>query len=88
MALPGEGMPACSHGLEPLETEERRWLGARFAPLRQALAWLLQLERDPEAIPPGIGPPDSPQTDALTVLAAEVGAGLVRHGLALRRLDL
>ena len=88
MVMPGAGMPACTGGLEPLSDEERQRLSAWFEPLQQVLAWLARLELFPDAAPPAIARSDSSEARELGDLAAEVGAGLVRHGLALRRLDL
>lgn len=87
MAMPGEGMPACTEGLEPLSSEERQGLGGWFASLQHALDWLDRLERSPEAAPPVIAPPDAGADPELSDLAAEVAEGLVRHGLALSQLD-
>lgn len=86
-AMPGDGMPAGSVGLEPLSAEERQQLSAWFEPLQLALAWLSQRPLAPDLPPPPILPVASPDAPAISALAAEVGAGLVRHGLAQRGLE-
>lgn len=88
LGMPGEGKPACTEGLDSLSGEERQLLSGWFEPLQQALAWLAELGRSPNAEPPVICRPDSCEVHELTHMAAEVGLGLVRHGLALRRPDL